>query len=136
MKKLLPMNIFFSVISSYLIERDEIILLTNADNPLYQFAKLSEIVDFDIDSAKSITAKLGEIFRIKIISFLSLIHALMAKPGYFAIPVVTSTNVKRKNVDFSIPDQNNIRPAVLIDREQFSDMKNLIALLEGKVIGI
>ncbi|MDR1890925.1 MAG: ABC transporter substrate-binding protein [Puniceicoccales bacterium] len=142
MKKLLFAIIFFlSTISLHSTERDEIVLLTSADNPPYEFTRSGEIVGFDIDIAKIIAEKLRKTLVIKDMPFSSLIPALMAKQGDFAMAAITPTNARRESVDFSIPYQNNISAAVLVDRDEFSYMKNSnaifpIALLEGKVVGV
>ncbi|MDR2776862.1 MAG: ABC transporter substrate-binding protein [Puniceicoccales bacterium] len=142
MKKLLFAVIFF--LQAALLcsaERNEIVLLTSADNPPYEFMRSGEVVGFDIDVAKIIAEKLGKTLVIRDMPFSSLIPALMSKQGDFAMAAITPTDARRENVDFSIPYQDNISAAVLVDGDEFSYMQNTnamfpIALLEGKTVGV
>jgi polar amino acid transport system substrate-binding protein len=142
MKKLLLSVVFFlSAILLYSAERDEIVLLTSADNPPYEFMRSGEVVGFDIDIAKIRAEKLGKTLVVKDMPFPSLIPALMSKQGDFAMAAITPTNARRENIDFSIPYQNNISAAILVDSDEFSYMKNTnaifpIALLAGKTVGV
>ncbi|MDR1233063.1 MAG: ABC transporter substrate-binding protein [Puniceicoccales bacterium] len=142
MKKLLFSVVFFlQAILLYSAERNELVLLTSADNPPYEFTRSGEIVGFDIDVAKIIAEKLGKTLIVKDMPFPSLIPALMSKQGDFAMAAITPTDARRENVDFSIPYQDNISAAVLVDSDEFSYMKNTnaifpIALLEGKRVGV
>ncbi|MDR2779462.1 MAG: ABC transporter substrate-binding protein [Puniceicoccales bacterium] len=142
MKKSLFAIIFFlSTILLHSTERSEIVLLTSADNPPYEFTRLGEIVGFDIDIAKIIAEKLGKTLLIKDMPFSSLIPTLMSERGDFAMAAITPTNARRENVDFSIPYQNNISAVVLVNKDEFSYMKDTdaifpIVLLEGKTVGV
>ncbi|MDR0742137.1 MAG: ABC transporter substrate-binding protein [Puniceicoccales bacterium] len=142
MKKLLLSIMFFlQAILLYSAERNEIVLLTSADNPPYEFTRSGEVVGFDIDVAKIIAEKLGKTLVVKDMPFSALIPALISKQGDFAMAAITPTNARRENVDFSIPYQDNISAAVLVDRDEFLYMKDTnaifpIALLEGKTVGV
>ncbi|MDR1528067.1 MAG: ABC transporter substrate-binding protein [Puniceicoccales bacterium] len=142
MKRLLFAVIFFlQAILLCSAEGDEIVLLTSADNPPYEFTRSGEVVGFDIDIAKIIAEKLGKTLVIKDMPFSSLIPALMSKQGDFAMAAITPTDARRENVDFSISYQDNISAAVLVDSDEFSYMRDTnaifpIALLEGKTVGV
>ncbi|MDR1457240.1 MAG: ABC transporter substrate-binding protein [Puniceicoccales bacterium] len=142
MKKLLfAIMFFFQTILLHSAEGNEIVLLTSADNPPYEFTRSGEIVGFDIDIAKIIAEKLGKTLVIKDMPFTSLIPALVSKQGDFAMAAITPTDARRENVDFSIPYQDNISATVLVDSDEFSYMKDSgatfpIALLEGRTIGV
>jgi polar amino acid transport system substrate-binding protein len=121
--------------------KGEIVLLTSADNPPYEFVRDGKIVGFDIDLAKIIAEKLGKRLVIKDMVFASIIPALVTKQGDFAIAAITPTDAKRENVDFSIAYQENISAAVLSSKEEFAYMKNSDAvfplpLLAGKSVGV
>ncbi|MDR2432831.1 MAG: ABC transporter substrate-binding protein [Puniceicoccales bacterium] len=142
MKKLLSVIMFFlQSMLLYSVEQNEIVLLTSADNPPYEFTRSGEIVGFDIDMAKIIAEKLGKSLVIKDVPFPSLIPALVSKQGDFAMAAITPTDARRENVDFSIPYQDNISAIVLVDSDEFSYMKDSdaifpMALLEGRTIGV
>lgn len=142
MRKLLFTIMFFlQAMLLHSAERNEIVLLTSADNPPYEFTRSGEIVGFDIDIAKIIAEKLGKTLVIKDMPFPSLIPALVSKQGDFAMAAITPTDARRENVDFSIPYQDNISATVLVDSDEFSYMKDTdaifpIALLEGRTVGV
>jgi polar amino acid transport system substrate-binding protein len=122
-------------------EQEEIVLLTSADNPPYEFVRSGEVVGFDIDLAKIIAEKLGKKLVIRNMSFASIVPALMSKRGDFAMAAITPTNAKRENVDFSTNYQDNISAIVLPNAEEFKfvgthESSFPIALLEGMMVGV
>jgi polar amino acid transport system substrate-binding protein len=142
MKRVLLAIAFFLLAARFCVAgQEEIVLLTSADNPPYEFMRAGEIVGFDIDLAKMIAEKLGKKLIIKDMPFSSIIPALMSKRGDFAMAAITPTNNKRENVDFSINYQNNTSAIVLANREEFSFMDGQksvfpLPLLEGKTIAV
>ncbi|MDR1433395.1 MAG: ABC transporter substrate-binding protein [Puniceicoccales bacterium] len=140
--KFLWIAAFFAMAASLCAsQRNEIVLLTSADNPPYEFVRSGEIVGFDVDLAKLIAEKLGKKLVVKDVPFASIVPSLMAKHGDLAISALTPTDARRENVDFSINYQENISAIVLakMDELAFADGKNAVfptALLEGKAIGV
>jgi polar amino acid transport system substrate-binding protein len=122
-------------------KQPEIVLLTSADNPPYEFMRQGEVVGFDIDLAKMLAEKLDRKLVVNDMPFAAIVPALMSKKGDFAMAAITPTDSKRENVDFSIAYQDNISAAVLANREEFVHMENKeavfpLALLEGKTVGV
>ncbi|MDR3144121.1 MAG: transporter substrate-binding domain-containing protein [Puniceicoccales bacterium] len=124
-----------------LAKQGELVLLTSADNPPYEFTRSGTIVGFDIDLAKVIAEKLGKKLVIKDMPFASILPALISKQGDLAMAAITPTDARRENVDFSIPYQNNVSAIVLVNGVEFAHMENAkatfpLALLEGKTVGV
>jgi polar amino acid transport system substrate-binding protein len=82
-----------------------LIMATSADYPPYEYVDSSsgsqEIVGFDVDIAKYITAELGKELRIDNIDFNGLIPALQSKRADFVMAGMTPTAERKQNVDFS-----------------------------------
>ncbi|MDR1413965.1 MAG: transporter substrate-binding domain-containing protein [Puniceicoccales bacterium] len=142
MKKLPFAFLFFLLLMPFRAAAEkEIILLTSADNPPYEFTKSGEIVGFDIDLAKIIAERLGRKLVIRDMPFASLIPALMSNQGDFAMAAITPTDLKRENVDFSVNYQKNTSAIVLANKDEFDSVgsKNSVfpfVLLEGKTVGV
>ena len=82
-----------------------LIMATSADYPPFESVSTSsgnqEIVGFDVDIAKAITAKLGYSLQIQNLDFNGLLSALQSKRADFVMAGMTPTAERKKNVDFS-----------------------------------
>jgi polar amino acid transport system substrate-binding protein len=80
-------------------------MATSADYPPYEFIDTSsgseEIIGFDVDIAKYITAELGYGLEINNMDFNGLIPALQANRADFVMAGMTPTEERKQNVDFS-----------------------------------
>jgi polar amino acid transport system substrate-binding protein len=133
--------LFLSLGTLHADRRNEIILLTSADNPPYEFVRNGTIVGFDIDLAKAIAGRLGKRLVVKDMPFASIIPALMSNQGDFAMAAITPTSAKRENVDFSATYQENTSAVVFANSDEFAYMENKeaifpLALLAGKTVGV
>lgn len=140
-KALLCLSLFVINIICCLGKQDELVVLTSADNPPYEYMRHGDIVGFDIDLAKEIATKLNRKLIIKDMPFSFIVPALMSKQGDMAISAITPTDARRENVDFSISYQDNISAIVLANKEEFANMLGTdavfpIELLEGKTVGV
>jgi polar amino acid transport system substrate-binding protein len=83
----------------------KLIMATSADYPPYEFVETAsgkeEIVGFDVDIAKAITAKLGYELEITNMDFNGLVPALQAQRADFVMAGMTPTEERKQNVDFS-----------------------------------
>lgn len=142
MKRALLCLSFFIVSMIYChADQSDLVVLTSADNPPYEYMRHGEIVGFDVDLAKEIATKLNKKLIIKDMPFSFIVPALISKQGDMAISAITPTDVRRENVDFSISYQDNISAIVLANKDEFSNMLGTdaifpIELLEGKTIGV
>ncbi|MDR1401518.1 MAG: ABC transporter substrate-binding protein [Puniceicoccales bacterium] len=119
---------------------EEIVMLTSADNPPYEFTKSGEIVGFDVDLAKVIAEKLGRKLVLKDMSFASLIPAIVSKQGDFAMAAIEPTNPREKNVDLSISYHID-DGGVVTTKKEFELMGSgdgvfTFDMLAGKTIGV
>ena len=140
-KALLCLSLFVVGMVCCLGKQDELVVLTSADNPPYEYMRHGDIVGFDIDLAKEIATKLNRKLIIKDMPFSFIVPALISKQGDMAISAITPTDARRENIDFSISYQDNISAIVLADKEEFANMIGTdavfpIELLEGKTIGV
>jgi polar amino acid transport system substrate-binding protein len=116
----------------------ELVLLTSADNPPYEFVRSGEIVGFDIDLARIIAQKIGKVLNIKDMPFASIIPALMSHQGDIAMAALTPTDARRQNIDFSMAYQVNSSSIVLVRSDEFLFMTDdaifPLVLLSGKTV--
>jgi polar amino acid transport system substrate-binding protein len=141
MKRLLAVLISL-IFAAHLVAADgDMVLLTSADNPPYEFTRGGEVVGFDVDLAKIIAEKIGKRLVVRDMPFSSLIPALMAKQGDFAMAAISPTDARRENVDFSVPYQRNVSAVVVVNTAEFAYMADKgatfpIALFGGKTVGV
>lgn len=83
----------------------KLVMGTTADNPPFEFHKTAsgtdQLVGFDVDVAKAIAETLGFTLEISDMEFSGLIPALQAGRVDFVMALMTPTEERRKNADFS-----------------------------------
>lgn len=119
---------------------DKLVVLTSADNPPYEFVDSSTIVGFDIDLIKLIAERMGKRCEIRDMPFSSVIPSLRTGQGDMAIAAITPTDLRRQNLNFSIPYHNNTSALVIVRTEIFDNVEDgayfPLELLKRKVLGV
>lgn len=87
-------------------EGEKVLLMgTTADNPPFEFHQTSSgedrIVGFDLDVAKAIAEILGVKLKVEDLEFSGLIPALQSGRVDFVMALMTPTEERKRNVDFS-----------------------------------
>ncbi|MDR2721018.1 MAG: transporter substrate-binding domain-containing protein [Puniceicoccales bacterium] len=142
MKKLLTLlaSILLCSFASCVQDEGRLIILTSADNPPYEFTSSGAIIGFDVDLVKIIAARLGKSYEIKDITFSSIIPSLHAMQADMAIAAITPTDLRRQNLDFSVPYQANTSALVVVKVRDFNNVKEgayfPVELLKGRTLGV
>ncbi|MDR2436099.1 MAG: ABC transporter substrate-binding protein [Puniceicoccales bacterium] len=119
---------------------NNLVVLTSADNPPYEFMSSDAVVGFDIDLIRIIATRLGKSCEIKDMPFSSIIPALRAKQADMAIAAITPTDLRRQNLDFSIPYQTNTSALAIVKTRDFNNVREgayfPIELLKNRTLGV
>jgi len=89
---------FFPTLAS--AEQDRLIVLTNTNNPPYEFVKGEGIVGFDTDLIKRIADKIGVSISIRDVPFNSIVLSIVSGQWDLDIHALTPTEDRCENVDF------------------------------------
>ncbi|GAE24802.1 amino acid ABC transporter [Halalkalibacter wakoensis JCM 9140] len=114
-----------------------LIMGTSADYPPYESVDLEtgEIVGFDIDIAKYITAQLGYDLQIEDMDFNGLIPAMESGRVDFVLAGMTPTEERKENVDFSDIYYEATNLIVSKESTEISSLEDLEGLKVGVQLG-
>jgi len=109
---------------------EQLVLVTSADYPPFEFVKNGEVVGFDIDVAKAITRLLGVGLSVQDVNFSGLIPALNSGRADFAMSGLTVTPERLKNVDFSVV---YFQPSLSIVAKADAPIQHVASLANKKI---
>ena len=114
------------------LEKDELIMATNAEFPPYEYHEGDDIIGIDVEIAQAICDELGKELVIEDMAFDSVITAVTTGKADFAAAGLTVTPDRQKNVDFT--DTYTHASQVIIVKEG-SDIAGPEDL-SGKTVGV
>ena len=83
------------------LEKDELIMATNAEFPPYEYHEGDDIVGIDADIAQAICDKLGYELKIEDMEFDSILPAVQSGKADFGAAGMTVTEDRKSSVDFT-----------------------------------
>ncbi|WP_042142350.1 ABC transporter substrate-binding protein [Paucisalibacillus sp. EB02] len=108
-------------------------MATSADFPPFEsYDNEGKFIGFDVELAKAIANELGYELKIEDMDFDGLIGSLQAKRVDIVLAGMSSTEDRRKNVDFSTEYHRSGEMFIAKSEDEIKDL----ASLEGKVVGV
>lgn len=114
------------------MEKDTLVMATNAEFPPYEFYEGDQIVGIDVEIAQAICDELGKELVIEDMAFDSIITAVTTGKADFGAAGMTVTEDRLKNVNFT--DTYTTASQVVIVKE--GSPITSVADLEGKILGV
>lgn len=114
------------------MDKDTLVMATNAEFPPYEFHEGDEIVGIDVEIAQAICDELGKELVIEDMAFDSIITAVTTGKADFGAAGMTVTEDRLKNVNFT--DTYTKASQVVIVKE--GSPITSVADLDGKTLGV
>lgn len=112
-------------------EKGELVMLTNAAFPPFEYVENDEVVGVDIDIANEIAKELGVKLTVQDMEFDLIVDYIKAGKGDMGAAGMTVTDERKQQVDFSVEYITSTQYVIVpagTDTETFE--------LDGKVIGV
>ena len=113
-------------------QKGEIVMLTNAAFPPFEYIDGSTPVGVDVDVATAIAADLGVTLKVVDMDFDGVIAALTSGKGDFVAAGMSITEERKQSVDFSVEYVTSSQYMILPEGSNLATMEDL----QGKVIGV
>ncbi|MFR7949942.1 MAG: transporter substrate-binding domain-containing protein, partial [Acutalibacteraceae bacterium] len=112
-------------------EKGELVMLTNAAFPPFEYVENDEVVGVDVDIANEIAKELGVKLTVQDMEFDLIIDYIKAGKGDIGAAGITADDERRKQVDFSVEYITSTQYVIVPAGTDTKTFK-----LDGKVIGV